>query len=409
MRVNLKAQLEVIRRGSMEIVNEEELVGKLSTGRPLQVKTGFDPTAPDLHLGHTVLIQKMRHFQDLGHRVIFLIGDFTGMIGDPSGRSETRKQLSREEVKKNSETYKEQIFKILDPKKTVIEFNSRWMEQLNAAGLIELSAKYRVARMLEREDFKQRYQMQQSIGIHEFLYPLIQGYDSVVLKADVELGGTDQRFNLLVGRELQRGYGQDPQVVLTMPLLEGTDGVNKMSKTLNNHIGISDPPEEIFGKLMSISDQLMWRYCELLSDRTLDDIKELGDRVERGSAHPMEVKKSLAYEIVQRFHGQEAAGLARDYFETRHQKRSVPKNIRKRFSPPERVWICQLLVDLGFARSKGEARRLIAQSAVRVNGEVIADVDFKFRREIHRVVEVGKSRIAQVEGEPRTDFGSSLS
>ncbi len=290
-----QGQLEILRRGSVESVNEEELLSKLSKYRPLQVKAGFDPTAPDLHLGHTVLIQKMKHFQDLGHKVIFLIGDFTGTIGDPSGKSETRKQLTREEVKKNSETYKQQIFKILDPKETVVEFNSHWMEKLNAAGLIELTAKYTIARMLEREDFKQRYQKQQSIGIHEFLYPLIQGYDSVMLKADVELGGTDQRFNLLVGRELHRDYGQDPQVVLTMPLLEGTDGVHKMSKTLNNHIGISEPGEEIFGKLMSISDELMWRYYELLSDRSLEEISGLKDRVAQGAAHPMVVKKSLAY------------------------------------------------------------------------------------------------------------------
>ena len=407
--MNLKSQLEVIRRGAVEIVNEEELKRKFTAGRPLQVKTGFDPTAPDLHLGHTVLIQKMKHFQDLGHRVVFLIGDFTGMIGDPSGKSETRKQLSPTEVKKNSETYKDQIFKILDSKKTVIEFNSRWMEQLNAAGLVELAAKYTVARMLEREDFKQRFQNQQPISIHEFLYPLIQGYDSVMLKADVELGGTDQRFNLLVGRELQRDYGQDPQVVLTMPLLEGTDGVQKMSKSLNNHIGINEPPEEIFGKLMSISDRLMWRYYELLSDQTLEGVQQLKDQVAKGSAHPMEVKKSLAHEIVGRFHGPAAADTAMDYFQTRHQKRLVPKDIRKRFSPAERVSILDLLVELKFSRSKGEARRLLSQRAVRVDGQVIVDMGFEFQRKIHRVIEVGKSRIAEVDGDPGSDFSSSFS
>ena len=405
VRVDPQRQLEIFRRGSVEIVNEEELLFKLSKNRPLKVKAGFDPTAPDLHLGHTVLIQKMKHFQEMGHKVVFLIGDFTGMIGDPSGKSETRKQLSREEVRKNSETYKQQIFKILDPKKTVVEFNSSWMEKLNAAGVIELSAKYRVARMLEREDFKQRYHNQQPIGIHEFLYPLIQGYDSVMLKADVELGGTDQRFNLLVGRELQRDYGQDPQVVLTMPLLEGTDGVKKMSKTLNNHIGISEPPEEIFGKLMSISDELMWRYYELLSDTSLEEIGGLKDQVVQGSAHPMEVKKSLAYEIVKRFHSEKDAQTAQKYFETRHQKRKVPKDIRKRFSPSERMAICQLLVDLGFVRSKGEARRLITQRAVRVDGNVINNVGFEFQRRLHRVIEVGKSRIAEVDLEPSTGFG----
>ena len=398
MSVDPKAQLERIRRGSMEIVNEDELLQKLATGRPLRVKTGFDPTAPDLHLGHTVLIQKMKHFQDLGHEVIFLIGDFTGMIGDPSGKSETRKQLSREEVQKNAETYKEQVFKILDAGKTVVEFNSRWMERLSAAGLVELSAKYRVARMLEREDFKQRFHNQQSIGIHEFLYPLIQGYDSVALKADVELGGTDQRFNLLVGRELQRDYGQEPQVVLTMPLLEGTDGVQKMSKSLNNQIGINEPPEDIFGKVMSISDELMWRYYELLSDRGLDQLLELKKRVAGGSAHPMEAKKELALEIVKRFHGERAAEAAREYFQTRHQKREVPKDIRKRFSPAARVSILDLLVELKFARSKGEARRLVTQRAVRVDGQVIADMAFEFVKKQHRIVEVGKNRIAEVEG-----------
>jgi len=288
MKMDPQEQLRVIRRGVVEIMNEDELLQKLALGRPLRIKAGFDPTAPDLHLGHTVLVQKMKQFQDLGHQVIFLIGDFTGMIGDPSGKSETRKQLTREEVLKNAETYKQQIFKILDAEKTLVEFNSRWMEKVDAGGLIELSAKYTVARMLEREDFKQRYQRQQSISIHEFLYPLVQGYDSIVLKADVELGGTDQRFNLLVGRELQRGDGQAPQVVLTMPLLEGTDGINKMSKTFKNHIGICDPPEEIFGKLMSISDRLMWRYYELLSEKKIEEINEIHDRVESGSDRPVE-------------------------------------------------------------------------------------------------------------------------
>ena len=293
-----QTQLEVIKRGAVEVLPEEELVTKLKRGRPLKIKAGFDPTAPDLHLGHTVLIQKMKQFQDLGHEVIFLIGDFTGMIGDPSGKSETRKQLTREEVVTNAETYKEQIFKILDPKKTIIEFNHRWMEQLDAVGLIELAAKYTVARMLEREDFKQRYQKQQSISIHEFLYPLVQGYDSVVLKADIELGGTDQRFNLLIGRELQREYGQEPQVVLTMPLLEGTDGVQKMSKSLGNYIGINEAPEEMFGKIMSISDELMWRYYELLSDKELREIQTIRSQVEAGELHPMEIKKQLAKELV---------------------------------------------------------------------------------------------------------------
>ena len=409
MKVDPQEQLRLIGRGAVEILVEEELLKKLRRGTPLRVKAGFDPTAPDLHLGHTVLIQKMKQFQDFGHEVIFLIGDFTGMIGDPSGRSETRKQLTRAEVLKNAETYKEQIFKILDPKRTVIEFNHRWMEKMDAAALVELSAKYTVARMLEREDFKQRYQKQQSISIHEFLYPLIQGYDSVVLKADVELGGTDQRFNLLVGRELQREYGQEPQVVLTMPLLEGTDGVNKMSKSLNNYIGIHEPPEEVYGKLMSISDELMWRYAELLSDRDLEEIKRVRAQVAQGSVHPMDFKKNLACEIVSRFHGRAAAESARDYFETRHQKRSVPKDVRKQFSPPDRIWICQLLVDLEFAKSKGEARRLIAQGAVKVDGKMIREADFEFLGRVHRLVEVGKTRIAQVGSENKSGLKTSVS
>ena len=394
---DIHTELDVIKRGVVEVLPEEDLVRKLKRGRPLKIKAGFDPTAPDLHLGHTVLIQKMKQFQDLGHEVIFLIGDFTGMIGDPSGKSETRKQLTREEVAKNAETYKEQIFKILEPKKTIIEFNHRWMEQLDAVGLIELAAKYTVARMLEREDFKQRYQKQQSISIHEFLYPLVQGYDSVVLKADVELGGTDQRFNLLVGRELQREYGQEPQVVLTMPLLEGTDGVQKMSKSLGNYIGINEAPEEMFGKIMSISDSLMWRYYELLSDRDLAEIHGNRSRVETGELHPMEIKKSLAEELVARFHGAAAAQSARDYFETRYQKKSLPSDIKKRFTASEPTWICRLLVDLNFAKSGSEARRLIAQGAVRVDGQIISDVNFYFQDDLHRVLEVGKNRIAQVE------------
>jgi tyrosyl-tRNA synthetase len=398
--VDPQEQLRIIKRGAVEILVEEELLRKVQRGRPLRIKAGFDPTAPDLHLGHTVLIQKMKQFQDLGHDVVFLIGDFTGMIGDPSGKSETRKQLSRAEVLKNAETYKEQIFKILDPKKTRIEFNSRWMEKMDAVALVGLSAKYTVARMLEREDFKLRYQRQQSISIHEFLYPLIQGYDSVVLKADVELGGTDQRFNLLIGRELQREYGQEPQVVLTMPLLEGTDGVNKMSKSLNNYIGIHEAPEEIFGKMMSISDTLMWRYAEMLSDKDLEEIKRVRDQVSNGSVHPMDFKKSLACEIVSRFHGRAAAESARQYFETRHQKRLVPKDIRKQFASPDRIGICQLLVDLGFARSRSEARRLISQGAVKVDGQIVRDVNFEFQGKVHGVVEAGKTRIARVGSDP---------
>ena len=392
---SVETQLEIIKRGAVEVLPEDELNAKLKRGRPLRIKAGFDPTAPDLHLGHTVLIQKMRQFQDLGHEVIFLIGDFTGMIGDPTGKSETRKQLTREEVAKNAETYKEQIFKILDPERTIIEFNHHWMEKMGAASLIEMAAKYNVARMLEREDFKQRYQKQQSISIHEFLYPLIQGYDSVALKADIELGGTDQRFNLLMGRELQREYRQEAQVVLTMPLLEGLDGVQKMSKSLGNYVGINEPAEEIFGKVMSISDSLMWRYYELLSDKRLDELAALRAQVEAGRLHPMEAKKSLAAELVARFHSAAAAAAARNYFETRFQNRAMPKDIRQQFSAREPIWICRLMVDLKFAKTTSEARRLVAQNAVKVDSELITDVNFQFDGGRHRVIEVGKNRIAQ--------------
>ena len=394
--MNPQEQLRQLKRGAVEIISEEELLKKLEKRTPLRVKAGFDPTAPDLHLGHTVLIQKMKQFQELGHEVIFLIGDFTGMIGDPSGKSEMRKQLGRDEVLENAATYKEQIFKVLDPEATVVAFNSQWMEKLGAAGLLGLSGKYTVARMLERDDFKKRYHAQEAIGIHEFMYPLIQGHDSVVLEADVELGGTDQKFNLLVGRELQREAGLEPQVVCMMPLLEGTDGVQKMSKSLDNHIGIASPPEEMYGRTMSISDELMWRYLELLSNRSLDDISRERSAVAAGGLHPMEVKKALAAEIVERFHGRDSAKSAQEYFEARHQRRSLPRDIRKSFSPPDRIWVCQLLLDLEFARSKSDARRLVAQRAVRVDGAVVSDPNFEFHRETHRVVEVGKNRIAQV-------------
>lgn len=395
---DLRIQLEIIKRGAVEVLLEDELIVKLKRGRPLRVKAGFDPTAPDLHLGHTVLIQKMKQFQELGHEVIFLIGDFTGMIGDPTGKSETRKQLTRTEVAKNAETYKEQIFKILDPQKTTIEFNHRWMEKLDAAAMVELTAKYTVARMLEREDFKQRYHKQQAISIHEFLYPLIQGYDSVVLKADVELGGTDQRFNLLMGRELQREYGQEAQVVLTMPLLEGLDGVHKMSKSLGNYIAITDTADDMFGKIMSTSDVLMWRYYELLSDRPMDTIHTLHSQVDSGTVHPMDAKKSLAAELVTRFHGNAAAETARNYFETRFQRKITPSEIQQRFEAPEPIWICRLMVEvLKFAKSTSDARRLIAQGAVKVDGQVIQDVNFQFHALNHEILEVGKNRIAQAQ------------
>jgi tyrosyl-tRNA synthetase len=392
----IDTQLELIKRGAVELLSESELVAKLKRGKPLRVKAGFDPTAPDLHLGHTVLIQKMKQFQDLGHEVIFLIGDFTGMIGDPTGKSETRKQLTRKEVAENAETYKDQIFKILDPKKTVIEFNHHWMEKMDAVAMIGLAGKYTVARMLEREDFKQRYQKQQSISIHEFLYPLIQGYDSVELRADVELGGTDQRFNLLMGRDLQREYGQEAQVVLTMPLLEGLDGVQKMSKSLGNYIGINEAPEEIFGKIMSLSDALMWRYYELLSDRRLEEIQALRKQVENGKVHPMTAKKALGGELVARYHGAQRAESACQYFESKFQKKTTPNEIRQRFFAPKPVWICRLIVDLKFAKSTSEARRLVSQNAVKVDGEVVRDGNFQFDSKHNRIIEVGKSRIAKL-------------
>jgi tyrosyl-tRNA synthetase len=401
------SQLAIIKRGAVEVIPEQELIDKLNKDRPLRIKAGFDPTAPDLHLGHTVLIQKMKQFQDLGHEVIFLIGDFTGTIGDPSGKSETRKQLTRDQVLKNADTYKQQIFKILDPNKTTIEFNHLWMEKLDAGGFIELSAKYTVARMLEREDFKQRYQKQQPIGIHEFMYPLVQGYDSVVLKADIELGGTDQRFNLLMGRELQREYGQQPQVVLTMPLLEGTDGVHKMSKSLGNYIGINESPEDIYGKIMSISDPLMWRYYELLSARELPEIQALQIQVEQGILHPMEAKKSLGKELVARYHGSLAAQTAQNYFEQRFQKKGTPVDISTQFAAPEPIWICRLMVDvLKFAKSTSDARRLIVQGAVKVDGQIIKDVNFQFDERQHRVLEVGKNRIAKAEKKISQNVGN---
>src|SRR5688572_3175833 len=319
-------QLETIKRGAVEVLPEEELMAKLKKGRPLRIKAGFDPTAPDLHLGHTVLIQKMKQFQDLGHEVIFLIGDFTGMIGDPTGKSETRKQLTREEVARNAETYKEQIFKILDRQRTTIEFNHKWMERMDAAALVGLAAKYTVARMLEREDFKQRYQKQQSISIHEFLYPLIQGYDSVALKADVELGGTDQKFNLLMGRELQKHFGQPEQCVLTMPLLEGLDGVNKMSKSAGNYIGITENPSDMFGKLMSISDELMWRYIELLSFEPMGAVNTLREEVNQGR-NPRDVKVGFAQEIVARFHSNRDAEAALLDFEARFRRGAIPDHM----------------------------------------------------------------------------------
>ena len=378
---HVKEQLELIRKGAVEIISEAELVERLESsaeeGRPLRVKAGFDPTAPDLHLGHTVLIQKLRHFQLLGHQVIFLIGDFTGMIGDPSGTSETRRALTRDEVEANAETYRKQIFKVLDPERTIIEFNSRWMRSMDAEGLIKLAMRYTVHRMIERDDFSRRFAEHRPIAIHEFLYPLIQGYDSVALEADVELGGTDQKFNLLVGRDLQRAYGQPPQVIITMPLLEGTDGVQKMSKSLGNYIGIDDSPREIFGKVMSISDELMWRYYELLSDRPAREYLEWKDRCAAGRMNPRSAKAALAEEIVARFHSQEAARRAAEEFDQVFQKGGLPDDVPTVAVAweGETIWLPRLLVVAGAAASSSEARRLISQGAVSIDGETVTDVE----------------------------------
>ncbi len=389
--------LELLRRGAQEILVEQELLERLGQGRTLRVKAGFDPTAPDLHLGHTVLINKLRQFQDLGHEVIFLIGDFTGMIGDPSGKSVTRKPLTRDEIQANARTYQEQVFKILDPERTQVTFNSTWMDKMDAAGLIGLAAQQTVARMLEREDFSKRHGAGQPISIHEFLYPLVQGYDSVALRADVELGGTDQKFNLLVGRDLQKHFGQEPQVVLTMPILEGLDGVQKMSKSLGNYIGIKDPPGEMFGKLMSISDELMWRYFELLSFRPLAELREMRSRV-AGGANPRDLKVELALEIVARFHDRGAAAGAHEEFVARFRHGAMPDDIPEvRLEAPEGALpIANLLKGAGLTASTSEALRMIRQGAVRIDGNRLEDPSLQVAGGSQHVYQVGKRRFARV-------------
>ena len=393
----ITAALELIKRGADELLIEAELVEKLKTGRSLRVKAGFDPTAPDLHLGHTVLINKLRHFQDLGHQVLFLIGDFTGMIGDPSGKNTTRPPLTREQVLDNARTYQEQVFKILDPAKTEVCFNSSWMEALGASGMIRLAARHTVARMLERDDFSKRYAAQQPIAIHEFLYPLCQGYDSVAMKADIELGGTDQRFNLLVGRELQKHYGQAPQCVLTMPLLEGLDGVQKMSKSLGNYIGIYEPPSEIFGKVMSISDDLMWRYYDLLSFLPASEISALRRSIDEGK-NPRDVKVQLAQELVARFHGDSASVAAREDFESRFQRNGIPDEMPEvaLLGGEDGVGIAAVLKQSGLTASTSEALRMIDQGGVRLNGERVADKGLVLRAGEGGVVQVGKRKFARV-------------
>ena len=393
----IKEQIAELARGTDEILPEDGLEAKLKLGRPLVVKAGFDPTAPDLHLGHTVLINKMRQFQQLGHDVVFLIGDFTGMIGDPSGKNATRPPLSPEEIKANAETYEEQIFKILDESLTRVEFNSTWMGSMDAAGLVKLAARHTVARMLERDDFSKRYRNNQSISIHEFLYPLVQGYDSVALKADVELGGTDQKFNLLVGRQLQQDFGQDPQIVMTTPLLEGLDGVQKMSKSLDNYIGITDAPGEMFGKIMSISDDLMWRYFEVLSFRTLDDIEKLKKAVAEGM-NPRDAKFELGQEIVARFHSDAAAESARQEFIARFQKGAMPDEIPDKAldSQDGKLGIAHLLRDAGLVSSTSEAFRMIKQGAVKIDGERVGDRGLEIEAGSTHVYQVGKRKFARV-------------
>jgi len=390
-------QLAELRRGAAEILLEADLLRKLKKGRPLRIKAGFDPTAPDLHLGHTVLINKMALFQRLGHEVIFLIGDFTGLIGDPTGRNATRPPLTPEDVQANAATYEAQIFKILDPARTRVDFNSRWMGAMNAAGVIQLAARHTVARMLERDDFAKRYRSGQPIAIHEFLYPLVQGYDSVALEADVELGGTDQKFNLLVGRQLQEAYGQEPQVVLTMPLLEGLDGVNKMSKSLGNYIGITEPPDDMFGKLMSISDDLMWRWFDLLSFRPNAEIERLKQDV-AGGRNPRDVKFELGVEVVDRFHGAGSGARARDAFVARFSQGALPEDIAEVTLAADSgaLGIAHVLKGAGLVPSTSEAFRQLKQGAVKVDGARVEDASLAFAAGSTHLFQVGKRRLARV-------------
>ena len=385
-------QLEVIKRNSSGLISEEEFLKKLArsceTGKPLRIKAGFDPTAPDLHLGHTVLIQKLKEFQDLGHHVLLLIGDFTGMIGDPTGRNETRKPLTREEVLRNADTYKEQVFKILDKTKTEVVFNSEWMDKVSSVELIGIAAKFTVARMLERDDFTKRYREGRPIAIHEFLYPLVQGYDSVVLKSDVELGGTDQLFNLLVGRTLQKESGQEPQVILTMPILEGTDGCQKMSKSLGNYIGITEAPKEIFGKVMSISDELMLRYYALLSGVSLERIED----IKKGVVHPKEAKEALAFELVKRFHGIDEAEKAKEGFKNLFVKKETPDDVEEVIvkAEGEKMWLPKVLVEAGAAKSTSDAMRLMEQGGLKVNGEKVIDKKIEISTKEPLLIQAGK-------------------
>ena len=396
MGASTKEAMELIKRGAAEVIPEDVLQKRLSEGRPLRVKAGFDPTAPDLHLGHTVLLNKLKQFQDLGHRALFLIGDFTGMIGDPTGKSATRKPLTREEVLENAKSYQDQIFKILDPEKTDVLFNSEWMNAMAPSDLIALAAKHTVARMLEREDFNNRYKTGQPIAIHEFLYPLIQGYDSVAMRADVELGGTDQKFNLLVGRQLQEAYGQPPQVVLTMPILEGLDGVQKMSKSLGNYVGITDTPDEMFGKLMSVSDELMWRYMELLSAESMATIG-LWKKACQDGANPRDYKVKFAQEMIARFHDRPSADRALESFEARFKQGLVPEDLIEVAldAPSEGYPIANLLKDLALTASTSESIRMIKQGGVKIDGEKVEDGKISLSRGAAGVIQVGKRKFAK--------------
>ena len=392
----MKESLELIKRGIDEVLTEEDLVSKLKSKKQLTVKVGFDPTAPDLHLGHTVILNKMRHFQDLGHRVVFLIGDFTGRIGDPSGKNKTRPSLEKEELEKNAKTYSDQVFKILNKDLTDIRFNSEWCEDLGADGIIGLASKYNLGRMLERDDFSKRYKANQQIAIHEFLYPLIQAYDSIALNADVEMGGTDQKFNLLVGRELQRAFDQEPQVCITLPILEGLDGTNKMSKSLDNYVGINEDPDEMFGKIMSISDDLMWRWFELLSFRPINEINDLKKEVKSGM-NPRDAKILLAEEIIERFHSKEDAGNAKNTFLDRFQKGAKPKDIETfSISLDDDIAIGNLLKESGLVQSTSEAMRLVKQGAVKINDEKIDDPKLSIAKNQELLVQVGKRRFLKI-------------
>jgi tyrosyl-tRNA synthetase len=400
--MDIEQQIEIIKRGAVDLISEEELRSKLnkakSAGRPLRVKLGLDPTAPDLHLGHTVVLQKLKQFQELGHIAIFLIGDFTGMIGDPTGRIETRPALTKEELLQNAETYKEQVFKILDPDKTEIRFNSEWMESMNAADMIRLCAQYTMARIMEREDFKNRYVNNLPISIHEFLYPLVQGYDSVALKADVELGGHDQIFNLFVGRDLQKTYGQEPQIIVTVPLLEGTDGVNKMSKSYGNYVGIDESPDIMFGKLMSISDDLMLKYYELLSDITVDEFKTLKKGIGEGSVHPRDAKVGFAKEIVKRFHGFQAAAEAHENFDKVFRNKEVPDDIEVVRIKREEIekWLPKMLLNMGMVSSTTEGKRMINQGGVTINGNKVVGEETFFEGSDEFIIKVGKRRFKKI-------------